>query len=73
MWTLKGIFGQAMNRMTRGDDMNDFHVFEPDGRYLGVVEVPARLQVFRIGADFVLGMVRDDLGVQYIHRYRIEK
>ena len=57
----------------QGDDMNDFHVFGPDGRYLGVVEVPATLQVFRIGADFVLGMVGDDLGVQYIHRYRIEK
>ena len=57
----------------QGDDMNDFHVFGPDGRYLGVVEVPASLRVFQIGVDFILGMVRDDLGVQYIHRYRIDK
>ena len=53
--------------------MNDFHVFGPDGRYLGIVEVPASLRVFQIGVDFILGMVRDDLGVQYIHRYRIDK
>lgn len=48
-------------------------VFGGDGRHLGMVEMPARLSVFQIGADFVLGSVRDDLGVQYVHLYRIEK
>ena len=54
-------------------DMHDYFVFGPDGRHLGVVEVPARLQAFQIGADFILGKVTDDLGVEYVHRHEIEK
>lgn len=54
-------------------DMNEFFVFGADGRHLGVVELPADLRVFQIGADFVLGTVTDDLGVGYVHLYRIEK
>lgn len=67
----------------RGDDtaddgaplseMNEFFVFGTDGRHLGVVELAADLQVFQIGTDFVLGTLRDGLGVGYVHVYRIEK
>jgi len=67
----------------RGDDtaddgaqpsaMNEFFVFGADGRHLGVVELVADLQVFQIGADFILGTLRDELGVGYVHVYRIEK
>ena len=61
-----------------GDDgqaarMSEYFVFGADGRYLGVVELPTNLRVFQIGADFILGSVRDDLGVGYVHLYRIEK
>ncbi len=58
--------GQAIDR-------NGFFVFGRDGRHLGVVELPRRISVFQIGADFVLGSVRDDLGVQYVYLYRIER
>ena len=54
-------------------DMNEFFVFRADGRHLGVVELAADLRVFQIGADFILGTFTDDLGVSYVHRYRIEK
>ncbi len=54
-------------------DMFEYFVFGPDGRHLGVVEVPANLQVFQIGTDFILGRVTDELDVHYVHRYEIMK
>ena len=63
----------GQRRYGAGDDMNEFFVFAGDGRYLGIVEVPAKLSVLQIGADFVLARLSDDLGVQYVHTYRIEK
>ncbi len=54
-------------------EMNEYFVFGPDGRHLGVVEVPASLQVFQIGRDFMIGLVTDELGVHYVHRYEIMK
>ena len=51
----------------------EFFVFGADGRHLGPIQLPAGLEVYQIGADFVLGKVRDDLDVDYVHLYRIEK
>ena len=55
------------------DEGNEYFVFSPDGRYLGMVEFPAGLWVYQIGNDFVLGRVTGDLDVNYVHSYRIEK
>jgi len=54
-------------------NIHEFFVFGADGRHLGVVELAADLQVFQVGTDFVLGTLRDGLGVGYVHVYRIEK
>ena len=54
-------------------DMHEYSVFASDGRHLGVVELPASLWVYQIGADFVLGRATGDLDVNYVHLYRIEK
>ena len=53
--------------------MSEFFIFGADGRHLGVVELPANLEVYQIGADFLLVKMRDDLDVDYVHVYRIEK
>ena len=47
-------------------------VYEPDGRWLGSVEVPP-IRVMQIGADFVAGIEVDDLGVNYAMVYTLEK
>ena len=41
-------------------------VFDPEGRALGFVETPAGMNVFEIGADYILGRATDDLGVEYV-------
>lgn len=53
--------------------MKDLFVFAPGGRHLGVVELPANLEVLQIGADFILALLRDDLGVNYVRMYPLEK
>ena len=44
-------------------------VFDPEGRIRGLVETPSGLEVFEIGEDYVLGLVEDELGVEYVQMY----
>jgi hypothetical protein len=48
-------------------------VFDPDGRMLGTVALPADFRVTQIGDDFVLGLWRDDLEVEHVRLYRLVK
>lgn len=51
-----------------------FDVFEADGRYLGRVTAPRGLAVFPrpvFRGDAVWGIEQDELGVQYLVRYRL--
>jgi hypothetical protein len=48
-------------------------VFDPEGRFLGDVEMPAGFGVHHIGDDFVLGRWTDELEVEYILMYGIVK
>jgi hypothetical protein len=48
-------------------------VFASNGRYLGDVAFPAGFTVHEIGSDYVLGAWTDELGVEYVHVYPLEK
>jgi hypothetical protein len=48
-------------------------IFDPAGRYLGDVTLPAGFRIHDIGDDFVIGVWTDELDVEYVHLYRIEK
>lgn len=69
----EGNIWAGQRRYGAPDDMTDFFVFAKDGRYLGIVEVPAKLSVLQIGSDFILAQLSDDLDVHYVHLYRIGK
>jgi hypothetical protein len=43
-----------------------WRVFGPDGRLLTHVSLPERFTPLQIGADFVLGVWRDELDVEYV-------
>ncbi|UCC82146.1 MAG: hypothetical protein JSW46_14295 [Gemmatimonadota bacterium] len=52
-----------------------FDVFEPEGRYLGMVRAPRGFSTYPrpvIRGDTVWAVVRDDLDVPYIKRFHIE-
>lgn len=46
-------------------------VFNPDGRYLGVVTLPDRFQPSAMTSDHIYGIWRDDLEVQYVLRLEL--
>lgn len=48
-----------------------WEVFDPDGVWLGTVETPAGLQIYEIGGNYLLGRWTDELGVEYVKRYRL--
>ena len=71
VWARQEKYGAAAG--VADPEMSEFFIFGADGRHLGVVELPANLEVYQIGADFLLAKMRDDLDVDYVHLYRIEK
>jgi hypothetical protein len=50
----------------------DYLVFDPTGTLLGTVVVPAA-RVLEIGDDYVMGIYRDELEVEYLHVYELMK
>jgi hypothetical protein len=49
----------------------EWEVFDEEGRYLGVVTLPDRFQPVNVKGDFLYGVWRDELDVQYIMRLRV--
>lgn len=55
-----------------GTQPEHWDVFDPDGRFLGTVELPAdRATIHVVGTDWAVLTVRDELDVQYIVRYSL--
>ena len=54
-------------------DTSDYSVFDPEGRWLGTVHVPAR-STYWIGEDFILARRLDhDTGIESVERYRLDR
>jgi hypothetical protein len=56
-----------------GDRRSPWSVFSAAGVFLGLVEMPPGLEVLQIGADYVLGLHRDELGVEYVRDFRLNR
>lgn len=52
---------------------NDWLVFDPAGEGRGRVRLPRALEVHQIGRRFVLGVWKDSMNVEYIHRYELDR
>lgn len=48
-------------------------VFRPDGIYLGTVKLPHDLRQVEIGPDYVLGVAKDELGVEHVRMYGLDR
>jgi hypothetical protein len=48
-------------------------IVSPDGRYMGRVQMPGDLRLLDVGPDWVLGVWRDDLDVEYLRLHRLER
>ncbi len=59
--------------MVTPDDPARWTVFDPEGRMLGAVTTPARFRVHEIGDDYVLGVWKDEMDVEHVRLYSLEK
>ncbi|MDE2870139.1 MAG: hypothetical protein OXQ94_00395 [Gemmatimonadota bacterium] len=48
-------------------------VFDPEGRVLGFVETPDGLDIFEIGEDYVLGQSSDEMNVEFVQVWPLER
>lgn len=56
-----------------GDQTIRWSVFNPEGRLLGTIAAPPDLQLLQVGPDFVLGLYRDDVGIESVRLHRLER
>jgi hypothetical protein len=56
-----------------GEPPGDWTIFDPEGRMLGDLTVPESFRPLHIGADFVLGVWSDELDVERVQMYGLEK
>jgi hypothetical protein len=56
-----------------GDEQPRWHVFDPGGAYLGIVETPQRFRIFEIGEDYLLGRWTDEYDVEHVRVYGLVK
>ena len=49
-----------------------YDVFEPDGRFMGTLRLPVRARLMQARGNQVWAIDRDELGVEYVVRYRLE-
>ena len=50
-----------------------WHVFDPTGEWLGSLHPPNGLRVLQVGRDYVLGWYRDELDVQHVVVYPLDR
>lgn len=48
-------------------------VFDDEGRMLGLVQTPGGTTVFEIGEDYILGLGTDDLDVEYVELWGLDR
>jgi len=55
------------------DEPERWAVFDPDGRFLGIVQMPEPGRVTEIGSDYVLGIWTDEMDVEQVRLYALAK
>lgn len=56
-----------------GEPAPAWTVFDPEGRVQGLVEIPPDLTIFEIGEDYILGRVSDDLGIERVQLWPLDR
>lgn len=48
-------------------------VFDPEGQLLGAMQIPGNLTIYEIGPDFILGRATDELDVEHVQLWALER
>ena len=55
----------------RDGEPEDWWIFDPDGRWLGSVTIPARLRVLGVQDGFLIAIAFDEYGVERLQLHRL--
>ena len=55
------------------EERSVWQIFDTEGVLLSRVELPSSLEILDIGEDYILGLVRDQLGVERVNRHELVK
>jgi len=50
-----------------------YNIFDPAGHLLAGIETPQNLRLIEIGADYVLARLEDEMAIEYIQLYTLQK
>ena len=50
-----------------------WHVFDPNGRYLGALEMPKAFSLMTVGPDYLAGVWKDRFGTERVRIYELKK
>ena len=56
-----------------GEEHRLWTVFDPEGRVLGLVEMPGSFDVTEIGEDYILGTRDDELDIEYVESWPLDR
>jgi sugar lactone lactonase YvrE len=56
-----------------GDRHERWNIFDPNGLYLGVLEMPKAFSVLNVGDDYVAGVWKDAFGTERARVYDLKK
>jgi len=56
-----------------GEEHRLWTVFDPQGRALGLVEMPGSFRVREIGEDYILGTREDELDIEYVESWSLDR
>lgn len=56
-----------------GEHVPVWSVFDAEGRLQGRVSLPPDLRLLEVGEDYILGLYQDELDVEYVRMYRLER
>jgi hypothetical protein len=54
-------------------DAPEWSVFDPDGRWVARVRTPVDVEVYQVGPDWILGRGRDEMEVESVRLYRLDR
>jgi hypothetical protein len=55
------------------DLRHDWVVIDPNGRVSGHIRTPAGVTVHQIGSNYILGHKRDELDIEHVVRYGLDR
>jgi len=54
-------------------ESHTWSILSPDGEWLGDMETPSALRITEIGADYILGVWKDEMDVEFVRMYALDR